>query len=179
MTYIKIPHIETSSLPSLCSGKKCLADTEAGSAYCKPCGDRIKGKHIRKETMMTHRSPVLGSLEPGWLWIYFIRATEGVKAIKIGYARNVKARLAGLQTSSPVELKLVAAFVAKDLTESFLHEKFGDSRIRGEWFKETESLMKMIDKVSDGTVPDYIPGVLRCSESGNAYTMPIDKQIGK
>jgi len=75
--------------------------------------------------------------------IYFIvciqhKSKNYLNRVKIGYAKDVKKRLAGLQIGNPVALKVWYSFPievhrARDL-EMDLHRKFRHSRTIGEWF---------------------------------------------
>lgn len=81
-------------------------------------------------------------------YIYFILNYDS-QAVKIGIAKNVKRRLASLQTSSPSELELLSTIKTKSVNnareiEKSLHEKFDKNRIRGEWFKANVELLDYI-----------------------------------
>ncbi len=70
--------------------------------------------------------------------VYFVRAgNKG--AIKIGVARDIKKRLATMQTGNPFELKVIATIPCYSVEEAFrtekrIHNLFAKKRIRGEWF---------------------------------------------
>ena len=81
-------------------------------------------------------------------YIYFILNYDS-QAVKIGIAKNVKRRLASLQTSSPSKLELLGIIKTKSVNnarkiEKSLHEKFAENRIRGEWFKTNVELLDYI-----------------------------------
>lgn len=81
-------------------------------------------------------------------YIYFILNYDS-QAVKIGIAKNVKRRLASLQTSSPSKLELLGIIKTKSVNnarkiEKLLHEKFAKNRIRGEWFKANVELLDYI-----------------------------------
>lgn len=81
-------------------------------------------------------------------YIYFILNYDS-QAVKIGIAKNVKRRLASLQTSSPSELKLLATIKTKSVNdarkiEKSLHKRFDKHCIRGEWFKADVELLDYI-----------------------------------
>lgn len=81
-------------------------------------------------------------------YIYFILNYDS-QAVKIGIAKNVKRRLASLQTSSPSELELLGTIKAMSVNdareiEKLLHERFDRDRIRGEWFKANVELLNYI-----------------------------------
>jgi predicted GIY-YIG superfamily endonuclease len=71
--------------------------------------------------------------------VYFIRAGEH-GAIKIGVAKNVKARLDQLQTGNHQDLQIIHVIEAKGEAHAFnleaeLHNIYKHENIRGEWFK--------------------------------------------
>jgi hypothetical protein len=74
-------------------------------------------------------------------YVYFIRQQD---KIKIGYSKNVDARLRQLQTSSPVKLELVGYIEGDQETEKQLHELFDDYRLSGEWFSYSEEIQDHI-----------------------------------
>lgn len=80
--------------------------------------------------------------------LYLIRAGNFVK---IGVSKNIKSRLKTLQTSNPVELKLLAYTIGNDeydyIIESEIHEEFEDHRAKGEWFTLTkDQLINIVKK---------------------------------
>lgn len=76
-------------------------------------------------------------------FVYFI-ADQNAKQIKIGRAVNVKARLSSLQGGSTNELQLLGALAGGKELERELHQRFAESRIRGEWFRPTGELLHLI-----------------------------------
>lgn len=78
---------------------------------------------------------------PGF--IYFIQGENG-GPIKIGFTENISKRLKGLQTGHCDNLVVLATFPGKMQNEKDLHSKYGEIRLRGEWFKPTEELIKYI-----------------------------------
>ena len=81
--------------------------------------------------------------------IYFIQAGEPGGPIKIGYMRSdrsVERRLGELQVGNPERLHLLA--VIEDggpAQEKLLHRAFASDRMEGEWFRESKSLLGLID----------------------------------
>ena len=74
--------------------------------------------------------------------VYIIQA--GISGpVKIGLAADVEMRLAALQTANYEELRVIKVFQGggEDL-EFYLHRKFKNLRIRGEWFSFSEEMMK-------------------------------------
>ncbi len=64
--------------------------------------------------------------------IYFILAGT---AVKIGRTANVPARVAGMQTGCPHDLRILAILEGEKKEERELHRRFASKRLRGEWFK--------------------------------------------
>jgi hypothetical protein len=77
--------------------------------------------------------------------LYFIQA-EGVGHIKIGFTADddAAARLATLQTGSPVPLKLLGTVPGTMDDEKNLHRRFASSKVHGEWFKPVPDLVAII-----------------------------------
>ena len=74
--------------------------------------------------------------------IYFIQ--DG-SYIKIGYAKySAEERLRSLQIGNPRPLTLVGTMLGDVEDELDLHAKFPDERVRGEWFKASDSLLGFI-----------------------------------
>ncbi len=82
--------------------------------------------------------------------VYFIQDTSGF--VKIGYARDVHARLKALQTAVAEHLNLVRVIDGGKKTESWLHRRFAHLRVRhrGEWFSFAPEMLTVI-------APDEIP----------------------
>lgn len=88
------------------------------------------------------------AVDDGLTWIYFVQAgADG--PIKIGSAQDVEGRIRNLQVSSHVELRLLGVVRATPLHEGELHDRFSESRLRGEWFEPTAELLAHIAEVSD------------------------------
>jgi hypothetical protein len=66
--------------------------------------------------------------------IYFIH-NQATGAIKIGYSKNAKKRLASLQTATPHQLVLLGTVQGGLEHEAALHERFAQYALQGEWFK--------------------------------------------
>lgn len=69
--------------------------------------------------------------------VYFIGEEEnGCCRIKIGVAKNIKARKRNLQTGNPLQLRLLGWIETTDVFqfERELHKRFVANRVRGEWF---------------------------------------------
>jgi excisionase family DNA binding protein len=83
--------------------------------------------------------------------VYFVEAGEN-GPIKIGHTdASVASRISWLQTGSPVPLRLLASMPGDRDVEAKLHGKFVNTRIRGEWFERTETLMRIIRRYAIAT----------------------------
>lgn len=74
-------------------------------------------------------------------FIYFIACGD---LVKIGFSRNVKMRMAELQTGSPHKLSLVHVERGKEQDERAFHRAFEQHRHSGEWFKFEGALKAFI-----------------------------------
>lgn len=74
--------------------------------------------------------------------VYFIQRGDG--PIKIGYSKNPKGRLSALQTGIPERLTLLGVVPGGKAREQELHREFGRTRIQGEWFHPSPSLLDFI-----------------------------------
>lgn len=76
--------------------------------------------------------------------IYFIRPAMS-SLVKIGHTRgSVTERLNSLQTGSPDRLILLGITDGDKKTEQWLHWKFDVDRVKGEWFRMSPTLAKII-----------------------------------
>lgn len=78
---------------------------------------------------------------------------------KIGVSNAPGKRLRSLKTSNPFELKIIHTFVATPAldAESFLHEKYKEYRMQGEWFRLPPSVVDeivQIKKYGNGVFDD-------------------------
>ncbi|WP_429214774.1 GIY-YIG nuclease family protein [Metapseudomonas resinovorans] len=80
--------------------------------------------------------------------IYFVLAPD-YSLIKIGRAKDVRARVSQLQSQSPAPLKLLAYFRAHHDFEFYLHKKLAESRAHGEWFHATGMVLDVVDTALD------------------------------
>ena len=95
---------------------------------------------------LTHYSKCKRTEQPKSENVYFVQDVLG--NIKIGYATNVRSRLANLQTANSAPLQLLGYITGDKSKEAELHREFSDARIAGEWFRPTESLMGYIEEVA-------------------------------
>lgn len=79
--------------------------------------------------------------------IYFISCDYADFPIKIGFATELRKRLHGIQTSLPYEVVLLAQMPGNRRFERRLFRQFEEFRLRGEWFRRVEPLLRTIDLV--------------------------------
>lgn len=94
----------------------------------------------------------------GKSFVYFIGGETG--AIKIGVARQPYRRLATLQSSSPIPLRILAMAMGGQKEERFFHERFAAHRLHGEWFTPAPEILTEIERLARPTSPQ-VPG--RCT----------------
>lgn len=98
-------------------------------------------------------------------YVYLIRCQKNL--YKIGVAKNVRKRLAAIQTSNPFKLELVTCYefdskATAHNIEYQLHARFSRNRKNGEWFSLTP------EKI------DYLHA--HCINHGGIGTHPTIKQ---
>lgn len=79
---------------------------------------------------------------------------------KIGVADSPKSRLDSLQIGNPFTLTLIAHAKFKDAfgTEDFLHRRYDQYRVRGEWFKlPPKELQGLLELFRDDSPPPTPP----------------------
>lgn len=90
--------------------------------------------------------------------VYFIRRADGVGRIKIGCSQNSRVRLLQLAAWSPEPLEVVAFTPGDERLEKRLHALFLAHHSHGEWFHPAPALLRLIERVRDGTfTADEIP----------------------
>lgn len=88
--------------------------------------------------------------------VYFI-LNANARAVKIGVAEDVSARLSALQTGCVDALTLIAQMPGDEQFEADLHRHFAEYAIRGEWFRFEGRLAALIgllpEMLSNAKVP--------------------------
>ncbi|MBY9008027.1 MAG: GIY-YIG nuclease family protein [Candidatus Lokiarchaeota archaeon] len=80
--------------------------------------------------------------------IYFAEAV-GLNLIKIVFSEDPENRINYLNFSSPVRIDLIKTIKGSLFEEHYIHKRFKDIRIRGEWFQLTEELRSFIFNIED------------------------------
>jgi hypothetical protein len=83
------------------------------------------------------------------MYLYIIQAKDRRGPVKIGVSRDAKARLINLQSAHYRELEIRTTidcghFNAR-VIESKVHNWLKDTRIRGEWFRWSHRMLRLID----------------------------------
>lgn len=81
--------------------------------------------------------------KPQPVFVYFVRATESGR-IKIGKARDVERRLAGIRTGCSEPLELMGWVDGGVHREDAVHSMFRADREHGEWFRPSAALLAFI-----------------------------------
>lgn len=90
------------------------------------------------------------------MYVYFISAnTQNWQRVKIGYAKDVEARLAEMQIGSPLKLNLMHKLKCVSLEnakalETSLHKRFDEYAVAGEWFSLSQPLREFIEAIREG-----------------------------
>lgn len=121
--------------------RKKLAEKPISKFTRKPLLDRFyekNGRYPSRETLKKFGVNVLTKD------LYFVRCLS-TRHVKIGVAKDAQARLGMLQVGSPTVLSLELSVPYAEVLEKFLHKKFVDSHVRGEWFASTPELESLIE----------------------------------
>lgn len=87
--------------------------------------------------------------ERGGRKVYFIQAGD---RIKIGVTKNVRKRIAVMQTGSSVPLVLLATRKGDTGLEREYHARFAHLRLHGEWFEANPAIMSEVDCILSGAL---------------------------
>lgn len=82
--------------------------------------------------------------------VYFLQSVRG-GPIKIGHTTRLQERMMQFQVGSFEQLVLLACTPGGVILERQLHSRFAKSRIRGEWFENTEELLGLIASIQSQT----------------------------
>lgn len=88
--------------------------------------------------------------------IYFVQAESG-GPIKIGFARDVAARLKSIQTSHPEPLRCLVHIAGTMEEEQLLHKDHARFRLKGEWFKDCEAIQNLVAQARNNESADTLP----------------------
>lgn len=80
--------------------------------------------------------------QPANEFVYFFITESGL--VKIGRARNIWKRLAQLQIGNHETLSMIGSLAGGRGLELEIHELLADTRVRGEWFRGSDTLRALI-----------------------------------
>ena len=87
-------------------------------------------------------------------FIYLVQAENGL--CKIGRAKDVEARRAGIERDIPIKIIILHSFASKDYikVERYLHNQYADRRIKYEWFNLDGTQISQIRAIGDYDLDD-------------------------
>lgn len=97
-------------------------------------------------------------------WIYFIET--GYTAVKIGWSTNVKKRFMAHKVSNHGTLRLIGMVPGCKQVERQFHEAFADHAMRGEWFRRSGVLGRIMPFLMDQGLRPF------CTDSRNSPEVP-------
>ena len=82
----------------------------------------------------------------GFLYVIYLDDSAGERFFKIGMAGSFTSRHGAHQCASPFEIRVACAYYVGNMRaeERFLHAKFSENRVRGEWFRLSQHDLSMI-----------------------------------
>jgi hypothetical protein len=78
--------------------------------------------------------------------VYFVQAGHAQGPVKIGFVsdpRKLQSRIYGIQSSNHEKIFLIRKMHGLSQTEKWLHKRFSDLRIRGEWYLFHEEMLSV------------------------------------
>jgi hypothetical protein len=119
---------------------------------------------MKRETQGEYHLKLWEEWLPAPQLVYLVQGDPGTP-IKVGLATSgARARIAGLQTGNPQELRLLHILAGNRTLEWNLHTRLKEHRVRGEWFDIPADELVFIEQLADwmvdgyregGKVPDY------------------------
>jgi hypothetical protein len=106
---------------------------------CALCPERLRRTPTEDVELALRRGP-RGTLQT--VSAVYVVGNAANSLLKIGYADNLKHRMSGLNTGSPVDLQLLHFLYFVDcmvagMVETAVHKELAEYRRRGEWFEVT------------------------------------------
>lgn len=92
-------------------------------------------------------------------FIYAIQSVN-LRNVKIGFSTDVNQRLAGMQTGSPDELKVIGCWPGTQAEEQLIHGQMSQWRLHREWFFPSPEVLSLIGE-RNRAVKAEISGKLR------------------
>jgi hypothetical protein len=131
---------------SICSHPDCAKTIPKGFYYC---ADHAKKPHpFRQSESVSPKQAARNAMAArGECYVY---AIAGGEFVKFGKATNVQTRLSSMQTGSPIELVLLGSVLGPKDLEAEVHAWAAPHLHRGEWFKRTEPIERLIECIRLG-----------------------------
>jgi hypothetical protein len=85
--------------------------------------------------------------DQGGEFVYFIQV-RGM--VKIGFSSMILNRMSKLASSSPTRVQVLAIMLGGRDTERKIHETLATDRIKGEWFRRSDDVRRMIAFARNG-----------------------------
>ena len=82
--------------------------------------------------------------------VYFAQTRIDPTKVKIGFTSDVEARRVNMSVSVPGGVTMLATMDGGKETEAYLHEKFADDNVSGEWFELSEPVREFIRDLQNG-----------------------------
>ena len=101
--------------------------------------------------------------------IYFVYSPKQ-DAVKIGFTKNFKKRLSGIQSSCSDKLQTLLLIDGGNKLETELHEKFHTDKLVGEWFRYSDSIKEFILTNTSLSVEDN-------EDDGHRTPVRFDKEL--
>lgn len=129
-------------LPRVCIGDGCLAEPAPGNDFCFRCirskNRPVRDYHAKIENNAERLARRLAArLRPR---LYAVAFDQNVK---FGITTDVRSRLSQLQTSTPIELKLLGHVGCDRQLERDVHVLCAAQAVRGEWFRREGTALEV------------------------------------
>lgn len=115
------------------------------------------------------------------VFVYFIKTEALPPMVKIGKARNPEERMATLQTGCPYELKLIGTVTCRsdmhaEAAEKRLHAHFQAERTRGEWFRYTDRVARIVASIVGKPASAIHDSINACHEISRQKSGSLTRQ---
>jgi hypothetical protein len=81
-------------------------------------------------------------------YVYFIQCHNN-HFIKIGYTKDIKARLQIIQSNNPEQIDILNIIMGTEKLESQIHNQLSKYKIRGEWYYPKQEVVNLMNQYVD------------------------------